>query len=95
LIVENCRTLFTKDEFRIDSTSIELVGFKWHLQVKTMEKGFLSVYLHAKPPNDFNGNYRIEVDKLAIQIEIKNNFIQLKLKLININIFNFSVVFPF
>jgi hypothetical protein len=68
LVLKNCRELFTKDEFCFRSTTIELVGFKWHLQADVMEKGFLAVYLHAVPPEDFNGNYRIEVDWLVIQL---------------------------
>jgi hypothetical protein len=64
LTIRNCRELFTKDEneFIVNSKSIELVGFKWFMLATTREKGFLGLYLFAKPPNDFKGNYRVEVD---------------------------------
>jgi hypothetical protein len=64
LTINNCRELFTKDDFQVLSTSIELLGFKWFLAATTKEKGFLALLLHAKLPNGFTftGNYRIEVD---------------------------------
>jgi hypothetical protein len=66
LTIKNCRDLFIKDEFFVNSTPIDLVGFKWLLAATTEEKGFLSLFLHVVPPKDFNGNYRIEVDLLVI-----------------------------
>jgi hypothetical protein len=68
LILKNCPELFTQDEFSIESTSIEHVGFEWCLEAKIKEKGFLALFLFAVPPDDYNGNYRIEVDWLVIQI---------------------------
>jgi hypothetical protein len=68
LILKNCRELFKEDEFRVESAPIELIGFEWHLAATTKEKGFLALFLHAKPPNGFNGNYRIHADWLVIQI---------------------------
>jgi hypothetical protein len=62
LIIKNCRDLFTKDEFRVESTSTGLLGFKWFLVAKVKEKGFLALFLHAIPSDGFNENYRIEVD---------------------------------
>jgi hypothetical protein len=62
LILKNCRELFAKDKFIVNSTPIELIGFKWVLHATTEEKGFLGLYLHAKPPNNFTGNYQIKVD---------------------------------
>jgi hypothetical protein len=67
LVIENCRELFAKDKFCVKSTPIELIGFKWHLQAKMMEKGFLGLYLYTEPPDGFHGSYRIEVDWLVIQ----------------------------
>jgi hypothetical protein len=62
LIIKNCRELFARDNFCVESTPIELVEFKWHLAATTAEKGFLALHLHAEPPDDFKGHYRIEVD---------------------------------
>jgi hypothetical protein len=70
LVLKNCRELFTKVKFCVLSTPIELVGFKWCLQAKMQEKGYLALLLHAIPPNGFDGNYRIEVDWLVVQIHI-------------------------
>jgi hypothetical protein len=42
-----------------------VLGFGWYLKAKTEKKGFLGLFLCAKPPNGFNGNYRIETDKLG------------------------------
>jgi hypothetical protein len=61
LTLKNCRDLFTKDEFRVDSASIELIGFKWYLEAIAKEKG-LGLFLQAGLPTGFKGNYRIEVD---------------------------------
>jgi hypothetical protein len=68
LVVRHCREVFTNDNFCVDSTPIELIGFKWHLKASTKKKGFLALHLLAAPPNDIKGNYRMEVDWLAIQI---------------------------
>jgi hypothetical protein len=68
LTIKNCREIFTKDKFCFCSTSIELFGFKWYLEATTKEKGFLALFLHAIPPTDFKGNYRIEIDRLVAQI---------------------------
>jgi hypothetical protein len=62
LTIKNCREVFTKEEFYVNSTSIELIGFEWFLRAKMAKKGFLGLYLFAKPPNGFTENYRIEVD---------------------------------
>jgi hypothetical protein len=77
LVVKNCPQLFTKDEFRVESASIELLGFNWYLAAKVKEKGYLAVYLHAVPPNGYNGNYQIEVNWLAIQT-IQTHYFSLK-----------------
>jgi hypothetical protein len=71
LIVRNCPELFAKDDFHVESTSIELVGFKWFLEAATVVNGFLALWLHADPPDGFKGNYRIEVDLLVIKIYYK------------------------
>jgi hypothetical protein len=76
LTIKNGRELFAKDNFYVDSTSIQLVGFNWHLQAKVVEKGFLALYLHAVPPDGFKGNYRIEVDWLVIQIQMTINYLK-------------------
>jgi hypothetical protein len=65
LTIKNCPHLFTKHKFRVISTPIELVGFKWSLQATRKEKGFLAMYLHAEPPDGFHENYLIEVDWLV------------------------------
>jgi hypothetical protein len=62
LIIKKCPEAFTKDEFRAESTPIELIGFKWRLVATTKKKGFLGLFLVAEPPNDYTGNYRIKVD---------------------------------
>jgi hypothetical protein len=69
LIIKNCREVFAKDDFCVHSTSVELIGFKWHLEAKMKEKGYLELNLNAKPPKRYIGNYRIEVDWSVIQIE--------------------------
>jgi hypothetical protein len=61
-VLKNCRELFTKEEFYVGSTPIELLGFGWSLDARREEDGFLALFLHAIPPSGFNGNYRIEVD---------------------------------
>jgi hypothetical protein len=68
LIIKNWRKLFAEDKFSVESTPIELFGFKWLLAATKMREGFLGLYLHAEPPNGFTGNYRIEVDRLIIRI---------------------------
>jgi hypothetical protein len=68
LAIKNCRELFTTDEFIVNSTPIELLGFKWILVATTREKGFLGLYLYVVPPNGFSGFCRIEVDWSVIQI---------------------------
>jgi hypothetical protein len=35
--------------------------FSWQLEA-TGENGFLSLFLHAKPPAGYKGKYRIEID---------------------------------
>jgi hypothetical protein len=35
--------------------------FNWQLEA-TGEKGFLAVFLHAKPPTDYKRKYRIVID---------------------------------
>jgi hypothetical protein len=66
LILKNCRELFTQDYFCVES-SIELFGFEWILVASMKEKGFLALYLYAEPLDDYE-NYRIEIDRLLVQL---------------------------
>jgi hypothetical protein len=67
LVLKNCPELFARDDFCVHSTSIELAGFQWFLEATTKKKSSLGLFLHAKPPSDFTGNYRVKVDRLVIQ----------------------------
>jgi hypothetical protein len=62
LVIENCRTLFTKEKFNVKSDTVEVLQFEWYLAAKTVEKGFLGLALYAKPPAHYKGHYRIEAD---------------------------------
>jgi hypothetical protein len=68
LTIKNAQEVFTKDVC-VESTPIELLGFKWYLAAATTGNTFPGLFLFAKPPNGFNGNFRIEVDWLVIQID--------------------------
>jgi hypothetical protein len=60
--IKNCQELFKQQEFNVKSHSLDVLGFNWYLEACTDKKGFFSLYLHTKPPGDFNGQHRIEAD---------------------------------
>jgi hypothetical protein len=39
-----------------------VLGFEWYLLAANFQKEFLSLALIAKPADQFNGHYRIEVE---------------------------------
>jgi hypothetical protein len=63
MIIERCPELFKGEkQFRVRSAPIEVLGFEWYLLAANFQKEFLSLALIAKPADQFNGHYRIEVE---------------------------------
>jgi hypothetical protein len=68
--------VFGAKEFEIFSESIDLMGFKWFLEAKTGQEGYLTVFLHAKPQAEDLKGYRIEIDRFFLTyISVKNEYI--------------------
>jgi hypothetical protein len=43
-----------------------VLRFNWFLTATLLEKGFLGLFLHAKRPDGFSGNFRIKTNLLVI-----------------------------